>query len=177
MAWLRWASAVTLVAACGGKAVIDGEPGSGGGGSGGSGSGGDPCACSVDESSPVCGVDGNTYEAACGERCVPVEIACEGACPCASCDIFEQRYAEALAEAKACNPALAVEQCTSQAGSNLVCMCPTAINPENGRALATMAELADAWKQSGCGLSGIECTCVPFASAICDPDTGLCADH
>ena len=32
---------------------------------------------------PVCGIDGETYDSACGIECVPVEVACAGECPCA----------------------------------------------------------------------------------------------
>ena len=47
------------------------------------GAGGVDCDCAVGAYVPVCGVDGVTYDAACGRVCVPVEIACDGMCPCA----------------------------------------------------------------------------------------------
>ena len=37
---------------------------------------------------PVCGLDGNIYDATCGDECVPVEIACRGECPCSEdCEV------------------------------------------------------------------------------------------
>jgi hypothetical protein len=48
------------------------------------GSGGVDCQCARGGHFPVCGVDGVTYEAICGIACVPVDIACEGNCPCAN---------------------------------------------------------------------------------------------
>ncbi len=42
----------------------------------------DPCACAVGAYVPVCGADGQTYDAACGDECVPVAIACRNECPC-----------------------------------------------------------------------------------------------
>lgn len=52
-----------------------------------SGSGGLPAICQCDAMSiPVCGVDGTTYDAGCGDECVPVEIECQGMCPCSGCD-------------------------------------------------------------------------------------------
>jgi hypothetical protein len=43
---------------------------------------GDPCDCPMGANTPVCGVDGMTYDATCGAQCVPVDIACNGECPC-----------------------------------------------------------------------------------------------
>jgi len=42
------------------------------------------CACGRGAFVPTCGVDGKTYDAACGVSCVPVQIACMGQCPCAT---------------------------------------------------------------------------------------------
>jgi hypothetical protein len=43
------------------------------------------CDCALGAYVPVCGVDGQTYDAACGRECVPVSIACDGECPCTDC--------------------------------------------------------------------------------------------
>jgi hypothetical protein len=42
------------------------------------------CNCGRGAFVPMCGVDGKTYDAACGTACVPVKIACMGQCPCAA---------------------------------------------------------------------------------------------
>ena len=41
------------------------------------------CECPLPAYIPVCGVDGQTYNAVCSMACIPVEIACDGECPCA----------------------------------------------------------------------------------------------
>jgi hypothetical protein len=75
--------------------VTGGRPGTGGvaGGTGGS-----DCQCPSAVWEPVCGVDGNVYNAVCGADCVPVDIACVGECPCdpegASCDIGCMAYSD-----------------------------------------------------------------------------------
>jgi hypothetical protein len=96
-------------ASAGGAASSGGGSGSGSGGAG-SGSGGDvdagsggdagssaeggaspsgqagalgvDCGCLKGGQAPVCGIDGQNYDAICGDECVPVEIACRGQCPC-----------------------------------------------------------------------------------------------
>jgi hypothetical protein len=75
-------------------ASTGGSSGQGGRG----GSGGSDCQCPSAAWEPVCGVDGNTYNAVCGADCVPVDIACVGECPCdaggASCDIGCEAHAD-----------------------------------------------------------------------------------
>ncbi len=150
-AW--WLASFSLLAlACGGNAdtVFEGGGASGGaGGAGGAGGGQGQCSC---EAAPwlVCGVDGETYDAACGESCVPVDIACQHACPCSACDDLQAQYADALARAKACNPALDVETCTAVVDDQLACPCETSINPGNAEAAAELADLAAQWQALGC---------------------------
>jgi len=61
-----------------------GVGGSAAGATGTSGSSANNCNCLRGAYLPVCGADGNTYDAVCGMDCVPVEISCQGACPCGS---------------------------------------------------------------------------------------------
>jgi hypothetical protein len=57
----------------GGAGTIGGSSSSGGSAN---------CNCLNGAYNPVCGVNGTTYDAHCGDVCVPVAIACQGACPC-----------------------------------------------------------------------------------------------
>jgi len=45
------------------------------------------CDCMLGAYLPVCGVDGETYDATCGRECVEVQIACSGPCPCTDCTV------------------------------------------------------------------------------------------
>jgi hypothetical protein len=77
--------------AAGGNAGANpGEAGAGGKADASDVAGGDArdagvnCSCGRGAYVPTCGVDGKTYDAACGLACVPVKIACSGQCPCAA---------------------------------------------------------------------------------------------
>jgi len=55
-----------------------------GGATGTTGPATNPCNCLRGAYGPACGVDGKTYDATCGDICVPVAIACRRVCPCES---------------------------------------------------------------------------------------------
>lgn len=182
--------AALALAACAGDDFESGFGGGGAGGDGGSGagttgtagSGGDDgCDCQVGSYVPICGVDGVTYDAACGIHCVPVAVACEQECPCPSCEDLEAQYRAALEEAKVCNPTIDMEQCTSSAPDELGCPCDTFVNPDNTAALTTLGELRDQWEEMDCQVPcpGVECEvpagghCVPMGGS---GSTGGCHD-
>lgn len=52
------------------------------GGAKGTGGSGTNCNCMRGAYRAACGVDGKTYDATCGDSCVPVAIACYNTCPC-----------------------------------------------------------------------------------------------
>lgn len=72
--------------ASGGTPSSGGDTSSGGDMSSGGGTGGAVSGCDCDAPYlPACGADGMTYDAGCGDECVPVDIACQGVCPCEGC--------------------------------------------------------------------------------------------
>jgi hypothetical protein len=173
--------ATATLMACSGTANIDfeGDGGAGSGnsgtgagasGSGGSGAGGtDPsCFCEA-PSFPVCGVDGDTYDAACGAHCVPVDIACDGACPCRSCDDIALEYRALLEQARQCSADLAMPQCTEKVLDGLPCGCPTFVNPQNTEAYQAMLGLLQKWEQLGCAADVLCEACLE------DPTGGRCS--
>lgn len=180
-------AAAVLTVACSGTASVVFDDGQGAGGTGagagastggagtaGSGAGGiDPsCSCGA-PASPVCGVDGETYDAACGEACVPVEVACEGACPCASCDDIAAAYRKNLEAARQCMADLTVPQCTAKVPGGLPCGCNTYVNPSNAEAYQALLGLLDEWEELSCAadVSCEACADDPVAGT-CEPDSG-----
>jgi hypothetical protein len=95
------------------------------------------------------------------------------ACGPSVCGDIESQYSTAVAEAKACNPALSIDQCTELIPVGLPCSCHTFTNPANTDAGATMRELERVYAQNECG-ADIECEpCINPSSAFCSPE-GRC---
>jgi hypothetical protein len=134
------------------------------------------CQCGIDIYVPMCGVDGNTYDAACGIECVPVEVACEGECPCRSCADLAAEYLEVLAQARACVVPKPESLCTTVVQDELPCPCSTYVNvasPASGELL----DLQDRWLSQECHTT-VECPAVPCdepLGAYCGSD-GSCTD-
>ena len=104
---------------------------------------------------------------------MPVAIACDGECPCDPCAVLEKQYADALAEAKTCDPTIDIEQCTERIGDQLACPCPTSVAPVNAAAMSTLESLAAQWDAMSCGQNvgcpDVECPMIP--SAFCGAST------
>src|SRR5688500_5979231 len=86
MAWLcagLFACSTRSGVASVGSGGHSGSAGTSAGGASGNGGGAD-CGCLRGGYAPVCGTDGQTYDAICGMECVPVEVDCNGQCPCQS---------------------------------------------------------------------------------------------
>ncbi len=176
-----------VLLACSGTAVIDFEDdrasagaGSGAGsssvgpgpGSSGVGGGVDPsCACDAPPW-PVCGADGSTYDAGCGDDCVPVAVVCDGACPCERCDELAAEYRQLLDASKQCNAALAVEQCTEKVPGGLPCGCNTFINPSR-EAYPKLLEIWASWAALECD-ANVQCEACPPdpVAGVCQSDAG-----
>jgi hypothetical protein len=172
---------VTLVA-CSSEVVFDEGSGGAAGATSAQASStgsGDDCGCAVGAYVPVCGVDGNTYDAACGRHCVPVAIACQGECPCDECALLEQEYVDTLAEAKACMPELTVEQCDLLVDEELSCPCTgTFVSTINQDAVAKLEALKNEFVQKGCD-ENVACDlvlCEQFQEARCDSVSSSCVD-
>ena len=186
LAWILAAGVAlaSLGGGCGSTVVVDGGSGGSGAGSGtgASTSTGPGCDCDA-PSVPVCGVDGNDYDAACGDRCVPVEIACRSACPCGAgdrCDVIAGEYRKALEAARVCESLAPVAQCNVVVASGLICGCPTFVNENQREALDQLNVLGDEWNALGCdpGIGCVPCP-PPPSGGRCEPDAGetdLCVD-
>ena len=174
---------VVTVAACSSSVVFD----EGSGGATGStsaqkgsstGSGGD-CECAKGAYVPVCGVDGMTYDAACGRQCVPVPIACQGECPCDECALLEQEYLETVAQAKVCMPELTVEQCDLFVDEELSCPCTgTFVSTIHGDEVAKLEALKNEFSEKGCH-ENVACDlvqCEQYQKARCDAVSSTCVD-
>ena len=173
--------AVVAVAACSSSVVFD----EGSGGATGStsaqtttGSGGD-CECAIGAYVPVCGVDGMTYDAACGRQCVPVAIACQGECPCDECALIEEEYLATVAQAKVCAPQLTVEQCDLLVDEELPCPCTgTFVSTINSDEVAKLEALKNEFFEKGCH-ENVACDlvqCEQYQMARCDAMSSSCVD-
>lgn len=117
---------------------------------------------------------GSTFPA--GDDCNTCRCEAEGEIVCTrsfcnTCENLPARYAEALRDARSCDPKLRVEQCTVLAGSTLLCGCPTFVSDDS-----KLRELASWFQAQACAgpvLCG-ECPEAPVAGEC--TSEGACAD-
>jgi hypothetical protein len=149
-----------------------------GGGIAGSGAGCNDCEA---PSFYVCGDDGKTYDVACGGECGPKKVACEHKCPCGACDDLADDYADALAEAKKCNPDAMTARCTEQVSDALACACATTINLDNTAAAELMMSIQQQWNELACGQAqdcpAVECPMLVGAECTSNGSDGKCEDR
>jgi hypothetical protein len=69
-----------------------------------------------------------------------------------SCESISAQYADALAQAKTCDPFAKKLECTTEINSVLACGWPTYVNPANAQALDLLNELGTEWQKMGCVL-------------------------
>lgn len=173
-----WLVVLAGLTACGGQSESGGTGGSAGtgasAGSGGSTSGGGGGSGAVD------GGSGGTVSGGSGGVGAMGGAPGGGGAPCSS---LATAYDEALKKAKACNPAVDMEQCTSTLPDALDCPCaPTYVNPANAEALKTLGDLKYFWDAQKCS-EGIACPAIACEAPVagsCQPDaagaTGTCED-
>lgn len=83
-----------------------------------------------------------------------------------SCTEMTQAYAQALEEARVCDPGAATEQCTLPVAESLSCACP--IYVKNCAAADRLFELAQAFAQQ-------KCEPEPCPEQCSQPTSGVCA--
>ncbi|MFO0566140.1 MAG: hypothetical protein U0263_10795 [Polyangiaceae bacterium] len=101
----------------------------------------------------------------------------------APCSVLDTTYAATLVQAKVCNPALDMEQCTAKVPDALACPCAfTFVNAGNASALNSLTELSAQWSLQKCS-EGIDCpaiACEAPALGSCKADattgSGSCQD-
>jgi hypothetical protein len=87
-------------------------------------------------------------------------------CPATPCESLTDAYAEALADAKRCNPDVEfVFPCMVPAVSGLRCGCPTFVNDAT-----ELDELVTSWNELGCDGGGVVC-----GACAGEPVTGTCS--
>lgn len=94
------------------------------------------CECTLGAYFPVCGVDGQSYDATCGRECVSVEIACDGECPCesGSCAVECTGIAPDQEVVDACSAITDMAACTSYQSGGFPSNCRW-ITPSTGPCL------------------------------------------
>jgi hypothetical protein len=97
------------------------------------------------------------------------------ACP-DTCETAQFAFTNAIAEAKRCDPTLGTaQQCRLYETADLLCGCPTFVNPANGEALMEASSWRDTYLQNQCG-QGIACgVCLEPRRGFCSP-SGVCED-
>ncbi|MEM1034113.1 MAG: hypothetical protein AAF928_03055 [Myxococcota bacterium] len=146
---------VVLATSCGGEAIIDGPPGSGGAGAT-TGSAGEVATTTTSATNGIVAVAASTGPGG-GSRCQDLEIA----------------YAEVLDGLKECRSDLDVPQCEQPVPTEFACPCTTFVNIDDASDFEVIAELAEAYETAGCfdntrPCPAVECPVVEFAECVDD---------
>jgi hypothetical protein len=91
------------------------------------------------------------------------------------CIDFNDVYVRALEDARRCDPALSVDQCTLSFSGGLNCSCPTFVNPANSGALDEAKKAMALYVQQGCGRDILCGACRAPTRAFCSVE-GRCQD-
>jgi hypothetical protein len=92
------------------------------------------------------------------------------------CDALPVQYAQALATAHSCNPAIDSPQCTLVVDDKLDCPCSTYVNPDNVEAVAQLGTLQSEWQVAHCTTGCPPISCPVLQGAGCAAD-GQCTDY
>lgn len=91
------------------------------------------------------------------------------------CEAAQQTYAQALEQAKRCDPSRP-NQCTAQAAEGLACGCPTFVNPLQRDAVTTLKTAQQQYSEASCNLN-INCgPCPPPPTQSVCSAQGRCED-
>jgi hypothetical protein len=148
-----------LVAACGGKAVMDGESPTAQGGNGGA----------------TTSTTASTSSSTTTHTTTTITTGPGGWGGAGGCDALQSDFEQKLAAAQACDPAINAIQCSGDTVAFDLCGCDVVANDYHGAQAQAARDAFDLWVAGGCG--PYECyACPPPPSSpwYCDPTAKQC---